>query len=73
MINARHIYSEPAQPYCFQYGPRGWRRSAANVNTLVDFSFLCARPGLDVNDLQELTPEWNKDMQYTIQNLNGED
>ncbi len=66
MIIARDIYRKPANPYCFQYGPRSRQRSRDQTTTIVDFSFLRPRAGLDLSDLQALTPEWKKDMEYLI-------
>lgn len=73
MINAREIYLKSSKPYDSIYGSRSQQRSAGNINTLVNFSFLLPRQGLDIDDLQELTPEWEKDMLYIIKEFDPKD
>lgn len=73
MIKTKRINEPPTKPYCVQYGPRSGQRSGGNVNTLVDFSFLRSREGLDLSKLQPLTQEWKDSTLDTIKNFNSED
>lgn len=67
MITTKRINAPPIETYCMTYGPRGERRGTGNVNTLVNLAFVQPREGLDVTDLQDLTPDWAQDMEFTIQ------
>lgn len=66
VIKTKPITADPTVPYCVKYGPRAGQRSAGNVNTLVDFSFLRPREELDLKKLQDLTPEWVEEMKATL-------
>jgi len=65
MIRARDIYSKSPKSYTVEYGSRR-ERWFGGPTTVVDFSFLKPRPGLNLDELQPLTPEWKKDMEYLI-------
>lgn len=65
MIIARDLYSKSPKPYTVEYGSRREQLSGGST-TVVDFSFLKPRPGLNLDELQPLTPEWKKDMEYLI-------
>lgn len=71
VIKTKPMDSKPQKPYCSVYGPRSGLRSASNVNTLVNFSFLRPRKGIDLDKLQEITPAWKKDMEHMIKNYKG--
>lgn len=65
MIKTRHLHDPPIISYRVKYGYR--RQLNTNVNGgIVDFSFLKPRAGIKLHELQELTPEWKKNLEYLI-------
>lgn len=73
MFRTKRLNDPIEQPYCVKYGPRGGYRSATNVNTLVNFSFLRPR------ECPSIREEWNpssdliKRMLFTIADDNSSD
>lgn len=67
MMTTKRINAPLTETYCMTYGPRGRRRGVGNVNTLVNLAFVQPREGLDVTDLQDVTPEWAHEMEFAIQ------
>lgn len=65
MIRTRRIYDKPSESYKVKYGSRREQRSGGPT-TVVDFLFLKDHSGLNLDELQPLTPEWKKDMEYLI-------
>lgn len=73
MIKTKKINEPPVKPYCAEYGPRSGQRSGGNVNTLVDFSFLRPREGLDLSKIQPLTQDWCDSVLETLKSLSEEE
>lgn len=65
MIRTRGLYAPTPIPYSVKYGPRR-EQCFGGHTSVVNFSFLKPRAGLDINKLQNLTPEWKKNLKYLI-------
>lgn len=73
MIKTRNLNSKFIDSYRSRYGSRRQQHNMSKINTLVNFSSLFPRKGLDIDHLQTLTPEWKKNLQYMIRNAGKKD
>lgn len=58
MFKTRRLNETPPIPYCVKYGPRSGLRTTKNETSVVDFSFLRPREGLNLNEVHKIDPEW---------------
>lgn len=66
MIKTKKLDDPTPVPYVAKYGPRYGLRSASRTTSVVDFSFLRPRKGIDLTKVQEITPKYLADMKYFI-------
>lgn len=67
MLKTKRINAPPTVPYVVKYGPRSPHRSANPVHAFgKELDFVRPREGLDTSELDDITPEWTRDMEYSI-------